>query len=89
MSQTTGIILATAAITVANQSIFHDQPVDWRVPIAGGLVALVFNGAERIWPQPVVLLAWTGMVAVLLTRTTPGVPSPTESALTWWNKGGK
>jgi hypothetical protein len=89
MSATTGIILATGAITVANASVFHDKPVDWRVPIATGLAALAFNGAERIWPQGAVLLAWTGMIAVLMTRTDPATPSPTESALSWWNKGGK
>ena len=89
MSQTTGIILVTGAVTVANASVFHDRPVDWRVPVATGLAALAFSGAERIYPQGAVLLAWTGLVVVLMTRTDPRTPSPTESALNWWNNGGK
>lgn len=88
MSQTTGIVLATGAITVVNASVFHDKPVDWRVPIATGFAALLFSGAERIWSKGAVLMAWTGLVAVCLTRVDPGTPSPTESVLSWW-EGGK
>lgn len=88
MSQTTGPILATGAITVANQTIFHDKPMDWRVPIATGLAAIGFGLAERVWPQGTKILAWTVFGTVLLTRMQPDVPSPVESALSWWNKGG-
>lgn len=88
MSATTGIVLAMGGITVANASIFHDEPVDWRIPIATGLLALGFSGAERIAPQAAVMLAWTGLAVVVLTRVNPSVPSPAESALAWWNKGG-
>lgn len=90
MSATTGPILATGAVTIVNQSVFHGEPMDWRVPIATGLAAIGFNLAERVAPQPVKVLAWTTLLAVLLTRTNPNVPSPTESALAWWNStGGK
>lgn len=88
MSQTTGPILATGAITVANQVIFHDEPMDWRVPVATGLAAMGFSLAERAWPKGSVILAWTVLGTVLLTRTQANVPSPVESALSWWNKGG-
>lgn len=86
MSQTTGPILALGAITVVNTTVFHDKPMDWRVPIATGLAALGFNFAERVWPQGAKVLAWTALATVLLARTQPSVPSPVESALTWWRK---
>lgn len=88
MSQTTGPILATGAITVVNQTIFHDEPMDWRVPVATGLAAIGFSLAEKAWPKGAAILAWTAFGTVLLTRTQPSVPSPVESALSWWNKGG-
>lgn len=88
MSQTTGIVLAMGAVTLVNQSVFHNHPVDWRVPAATGLAAVGFSLAERAWPQGAVLLAWTALLTVLLTRTDPKIPSPTESALSWWNQGG-
>lgn len=89
MSQTTGIIVATGAITMANQSIFHNEPVDWRIAIATGFAAMAFSAAERVWSPGAVMLAWTGMATVLLTRTNPRVPSPVESAFTWWEEGSK
>ncbi len=88
MSQTTGPILATGALTVANATVFHDEPMDWRIPVATGLAAIGFSLAERVWPQGSKILAWTVFGTVLLTRTQSNVPSPVESALSWWNKGG-
>lgn len=85
MSETTGPILAMGAVTVINGTVFHDQPMDWRVPVATGLAAIGFNLAERTWPQGAKILAWTALVTVLLTRTKASVPSPVESAVTWWN----
>lgn len=87
MSATTGVILATGAVTLVNQSVFHDEPVDWRVPVATGLAATGFSLAERIWPTGAQILAWTVFATVMLTRTNPRVPSPAESAVDWWNEG--
>lgn len=86
MSATTGPVLAMGAITIVNQTVFHDEPMDWRIAIATGLAALGFNGAERVWPQGAKVLAWTALLTVLLTRVKPDVPSPVESALTWWKE---
>lgn len=80
-SRTTGPILAVGAITMANQSIFHDKEVDWRVPIATGVAALGFSAFERVMPDIARVLAWGSVIAVLLTRMDPKVPSPTESFL--------
>lgn len=71
---------------MVNQSVFHDKPVDWRVPIATGLAGIGFSLFERVSPDVAVILAWTALVTVLITRTDPNVPSPTESAVTWFDK---
>lgn len=88
MAQSTGPILACGALTLANGSIFHGQPVDWRVPVATGLAAVGFALAEQAWPQGARMLAWTALITVIFTRTNANVPSPVESAITWWNSGG-
>lgn len=86
MAKTTGIILAIGGISIANQVIFNDQEMDWKVPIATGIAAMTFSGIEKINPQIGVGLAYVALVAILFTRIDPKVPSPTESALDWWNK---
>lgn len=87
MSRTIGPVLATGALTIANQTVFNGQPMDWRVPIATGLAAVGFSLIERPAPELAVILAWTTFLTVLLTRTNPKVPSPVESAVEWWKKG--
>lgn len=85
MSKAIGPILATGLVTVVNQSVFHNKPMDWRVPIATGLAAVSVSLIERA-SQPVAqILAWTTFLTVMLARTDPKVPSPVESALSWWN----
>lgn len=88
MSKTTGPVLAMGAVTVVNSTVFHGQPMDWRVPIATGLAAVGFSMAEKAWGQGAEILAWTALATVLLTRTNPKVPSPVESAVAWFNKSG-
>jgi len=87
MSRSLGPILATGALTMANQSIFHGQPIDWRVPIATGLAGIGFSLFENVSPQIAVILAWTAFLTAMLTRINPSVPSPVESAVQWWKKG--
>jgi len=88
MAQSTGPILAIGAITLTNRVLFNGMPMDWRIPIATGLAAIAFAGAESVIgptiPRGIALIA---LVAVALTRIDPKVPSPAESALAWWNKG--
>ncbi|MYS19158.1 hypothetical protein GA0115240_10589 [Streptomyces sp. DvalAA-14] len=88
MSATTGPVLAMGLITIANQTVFHGKPLDWRVPIATGLLAVAFSGFERVWMDGAKMLAYTGLVAVTLTRVQATVPSPAESAVSWWNSTG-
>lgn len=88
-SQTLGPVLAVGGITMANQVIFNDLEIDWRVPVATGIAALTLRGAEAMWAPGARMLAWTALVAVCLTRVTPGIPSPIESALLWWERPAK
>lgn len=88
MAVSTGPILAMGAITVVNASVVHDRPVDWRIPIATGLLAGIAAMAERGAPQIVVGLAWLALVTSLIVPLQPGVPTPAESLITFWNTGG-
>lgn len=89
MSVTTGPVLALGATTMINQSVFNDRPVDWRIPIATGFLAVGFGLVERGAPQAARILAWTALLSSLFTRIDPKTPSPVESALAWWTKGSR
>jgi hypothetical protein len=86
MAKTTGPILAIGAITMVNNNILHKEPVDLRVPIATGVVAGAFALFEKGWEKGAVFLSYLALLTILLTRTNPNVPSPTESFVDWWNE---
>jgi hypothetical protein len=88
MAKTTGPILALGTITFLNQSVFHDKPMDWKLPIATGVAAGFFGLLEKTSEKAAVSLAYAALVTILLTRVN-GVPSPTESFLSWWNTNDK
>lgn len=87
MADTTGPILATGAITLANQVVLHHQDVNWKIPAATAIACGLFALGERVWPAGVKTLAWVVLATVVLTRTRKDIPSPAESLLTWWNGG--
>jgi hypothetical protein len=89
MARTVGPILAIGAITVANQSIVNDAPIQWRVPVATAIAAGIFALAEKAWEEGAVALAYLALVSVLFVRLDPATPAPVESFVTWWNSGGK
>lgn len=86
MAESTGPILAIGAITLANRSIFNDEDVDWRVPIATTIAAVLFAGAEKAVGRPAVWVSYLALLTVSLVRIDPKVPSPAESALAWFEK---
>jgi hypothetical protein len=86
MSKTTGVVLAMGGVTIVNNTVFHNQPMNWRIPVATGLAAVGFSAAERAWPTGAQILAWTAFLTVMLTRVNPHIPSPVESAIDWWNQ---
>lgn len=87
MARSTGPILAMGGVTLFNESIIHDQPLNLRVVIATGGLALVFDLLERASSELAIGLAWVGLVAILFTRINASVPSPVESAMAFWNEG--
>lgn len=86
MARTTGPILAVGAITLANKSLIHGDPVDWRIPVATGITAGVFALGERAWQDGAVMLAWLALVAVLFVRIDPRQKAPVESFTDWLEK---
>jgi hypothetical protein len=63
--------------------------MDWKIPIATGMAAAGWALVEKIpgagrWA---VSIAWIALGTSLLARIDPTVPSPTESALAWWQAG--
>ena len=89
MAQSTGPILAIGAITMMNQSILNNKPIDWRVPIATGFLAGGFSLLEKGNAKLTTGAAWIALLTVLLARVDPKVPSPVESLLKYWDAGGK
>jgi hypothetical protein len=88
MSDTTGPVLAIGGITLANKSLLHAEPFDWRIAIATGISAGLFALLERAWHDGAVALAWMALVTILLVRVDPKTPAPMESLNSWLKKGG-
>lgn len=85
MAESTGPILAIGAITVANRVVFNDRAMDWKVPVATALAAVLFAGAERAVGRSAVHLAYLGLITIVFARVDPEVPAPAETALKWFN----
>lgn len=79
MARSTGVILATGGITLANGVLLNGKPFDVRVPVATGVAAMLAAGAERLSPDLVVGVAWIALVTSLIVRTRSDTPSPAES----------
>ncbi len=86
MARSTGPLLAVGAITVVNQSVFNKKDIDWRIPIAAGMSAIVFSALEKALPDFIPLVAWIALIGVTLGRVDPNVPAPAESFLNWWEE---
>lgn len=85
MAETTGPILAIGAITVLNRNVFHNEEWDWRIPIATGISVGLFAALEKPFPKMAIALAWLAVMGISLGRVDPTVPSPAESALSWFD----
>lgn len=85
MAKTTGPILAVGAITLANETIVQNKPINWRVPVATGISAALFALLEKGNEKFAVGLAYLVLVTVLFVRIDPKTPAPAESFLKWWN----
>lgn len=81
MSDSTGIVLAATGISLANKWYTTEQ-FDLAIPLAGGLVALLFNGIERVDHTAGVGMATLMMISVLLTPPKGGT-APADTVLSW------
>lgn len=82
MAKSTGPALAIGAVTVFNGVVLNGQPLDWRVPVATGFVAVGLAGLEHLSESLAVGIAWLALVAVLFTRVDPNTPAPMENLAT-------
>lgn len=85
MAQTTGPVLAIGGLTLANQVLINNKPLDLRVPIATGIAAGLFALAEKGWPQGALALAYLALITSIFVRVDPKTPSPAESFDKWFN----
>ena len=85
MAQAGNIILAVGAMTVTNDVLFNKQPMNWKVPIATAIGALMFTGFQSAAGEPAVLLAWLALVGSLLY--TPKTGKPLAVNLSNWATG--
>ena len=67
MAASTGPILMIGAVTFTNRTILHGAPVDWKVPLSTGLLALGAAGLEHLNSPLVVGVAWIALLATLIT----------------------
>lgn len=85
MSQSTGIVLAVGAITLANEAIFgpllngDKAAVNWRIVPATAGLALALAGLEKIAPAFAVGLAWLALFTVLVVPVGKA-PTPLQNA---------
>jgi membrane protein implicated in regulation of membrane protease activity len=87
MSRTTGPVLAIGGVTLANELLLENKDMDWRIPIATGVAAALFALLEKAWADGAVALAYTALVAVLLTRLPGQKRAPIENLTLWLQKG--
>ncbi len=83
MARSTGPILAVGAITLTNQVILNNKPMNWKIPVATGFAVAVFSVIEKGWEQGAVALSWMALITILISRTDPAEKSPVENLLDW------
>ena len=87
MAASTGPVLAIGVITMGRDVLLDRSEVDWRVPLATGIAAVMFAGAEQVAPRVAPALAYLALITVVFARTDPKKPSPAEALLSAWNRG--
>jgi hypothetical protein len=91
MGASTGPLLAVGGVTMFNQTVLHKQPPNWRVAAATGFAVAAFALIEKGGKAGAGFAkytAWIALLTVLLARVDPKTPSPVETLLAYWNKGG-
>lgn len=96
MSTVTGVVLATGAITAANELLFAPlagtgtpwSNFNWRIVPATGFLALALSGLEKIAPPFAVGLAYLMLVSSLVLPIGKA-PTPLENVIQFMGYGKK
>lgn len=96
MARSTGIVLATGAITAANELLFAPlagtgkawENFNWRIIPATGFLALALGGLERIAAPFAVGLAWLTLMSSLVVPI-GHAPTAVENVVTFLGYGKK
>ena len=86
MAESTGIVVAVGAITLANEALFAPAAgagkiaVNWRIIPATAGLALALAGLEKLAPKFAVGLAWLALATVLFVPF-GNAPTPIENAI--------
>ena len=94
MARSTPIVLATGAITAANELLFAPlanhtsawQNFNWRIVPATGLLAIALAGLEHVAPPFAVGLAWLTLVSALVFRVGKA-PTAIENVVSFMGYG--
>lgn len=80
MAQSTGIVLAAAGISFANEWLDTGKP-NFRIIVAGLAVSLLFDGIEKLSPEAAMGLATITLITVLVTPFNGKSPAQTVAGL--------
>lgn len=82
MAKSTGIVLTATGISFGNEWIQDPTHPNFRILVAGGIVALIFSGVERINEQAGVGLSILMFITVMVTPFKGRSPAQTLLAST-------
>jgi glucokinase len=80
MAKSTGIVLTATAISFGNDWVQTKSP-NWRIPVAGLVVALIFDGVEKLNETAGVGLSIMMLITVLVTPMHGKSPAQTVLSL--------
>lgn len=85
MAESTGVVLAVGALTLANEIVFapllgQQVNVNWRIIPATAGLAIALAGLETIAPGFAVGLAWLSLAAALVVPF-GNAPTPLQNAV--------
>jgi hypothetical protein len=83
MAASTGPILAIGAITMGRDILIDRRDVDWRVPVATAISAVLFAGAEKAVGRVAAYVAYLALATVTLVRLDPKKPAPAEALVSF------
>ena len=81
MAKSTGIVLTATGISFANEWVQDPIHPNFRVLVAGGVVAVIFSGVEKINERAAVGLGILMFITVMITPFKGN--SPAQTLMNW------